>query len=89
MLRDYGISHCSPHSILLTQTRSCPLLPPPPAEKIPAWKTVRPRKKPEDDRAEESRKFVHVVDMLFFCKCIVVRVSENHYFFFFIAAGDW
>jgi len=55
MLRDYGISHCNPHPILLTQTRSCPLLPPPPVEKIPAWKTVRPRKKLEDDQAKENR----------------------------------
>jgi len=55
VLRQHGISHCSPHPILLTQTRSCPLLPPAPPEKIPAWKTIRPRKNPEDDQAAENR----------------------------------
>jgi len=60
LLREYGISHCSPHPILLTQTRSCPLLPPPPAEKIPAWKTVRPRKKPEDEQTKENRKILRI-----------------------------
>ena len=64
VLRDHGISHCNPHPVLLTQTRSCPLLPPPPVEKIPAWKTVRPRKKPEDDLAKENGMFSCIDEML-------------------------
>ncbi|XP_060593126.1 androglobin-like isoform X19 [Ruditapes philippinarum] len=44
-LRQNGLSHMYPHPVLITQTRACPLEPPPPPEKIPAWKTIRPRKK--------------------------------------------
>ena len=34
-----------PHPVFVTQTRSCPLEPPPPPEIVPAWKQIRPRKK--------------------------------------------
>ncbi|XP_052808177.1 androglobin-like isoform X3 [Mya arenaria] len=44
-LRQNGFSYLYPHPVLITQTRSCPLEPPPPPEKIPAWKLIRPRKK--------------------------------------------
>jgi hypothetical protein len=53
-LRQHGFSHCYPHPVLLTQTRSCPLQPPPPVEKIPAWKTVRPKKKPGEVDADQK-----------------------------------
>ena len=43
-LRLKGLSHLYPHPVLLTQTRACPLEPPPPPEKIPYWKLIRPRK---------------------------------------------
>ena len=64
VLREHGISHCTPHPVLLTQTRSCPLQLPPPAEKIPAWKTVRPRKQLEESQVEENR------EIFLFC-CVV------------------
>jgi len=68
VLREHGISHCTPHPVLLTQTRSCLLHLPPPAEKIPAWKTVRPRKKLEESQVEENREIFHFV-LLFSLKC--------------------
>ncbi|XP_076467316.1 androglobin-like isoform X4 [Babylonia areolata] len=46
-LRQNGLSHMYPHPVCITQTRSCPLEPPPPPEVIPAWKLIRPRKKKE------------------------------------------
>ncbi|KAL8581512.1 hypothetical protein ACOMHN_042905 [Nucella lapillus] len=46
-LRQNGLSHIYPHPVCITQTRSCPLEPPPPPEVIPAWKLIRPRKKKE------------------------------------------
>ncbi|XP_053396619.1 androglobin-like isoform X26 [Mercenaria mercenaria] len=55
-LRQNGLSHMYPHPVLITQTRSCPLEPPPPPEKIPAWKLIRPRKKkttPSDEPVSE------------------------------------
>nr|XP_022294383.1 androglobin-like isoform X13 [Crassostrea virginica] len=44
-LRQNGLSHIYPHPVCISQTRSCPLEPPPPPEKIPAWKLIRPKKK--------------------------------------------
>ncbi|XP_046325515.2 androglobin-like isoform X6 [Haliotis rufescens] len=55
-LRQTGLSHLYPHPVLITQTRACPLEPPPPPEKIPAWKLIRPRKKkttPSDEPIAE------------------------------------
>ncbi|ESO89380.1 hypothetical protein LOTGIDRAFT_229226 [Lottia gigantea] len=46
-LRQTGLSHIYPHPVWITQTRSCPLEPPPVPEVIPAWKLIRPRKKKE------------------------------------------
>ncbi|GFS08049.1 androglobin-like [Elysia marginata] len=40
-----GLSHMYPHPVCITQTRSCPMEPPPPPVVIPAWKLIRPRKK--------------------------------------------
>ncbi|XP_022081747.1 androglobin-like [Acanthaster planci] len=54
-LRQAGLSHVNPHPLLITQTRSCPLVAPPPPPKIPAWKMIRPKKKkvaPTDEAAE-------------------------------------
>ncbi len=42
-MRQMGISHMFPHPVRITQTRSCPLEPPPPPEVTPAWKLIRPR----------------------------------------------
>ena len=56
-LRQNGLSHIYPHPVCITQTRSCPLEPPPPPEVIPAWKLIRPRKKkepPTDEPKSES-----------------------------------
>ncbi|CAH1799230.1 unnamed protein product [Owenia fusiformis] len=56
-LRQTGLSHMYPHPVLITQSRDCDLEPPPPPEKIPAWKLIRPRKKkplPTDEPKEEE-----------------------------------
>jgi hypothetical protein len=43
-LRQVGLSQQYPHPVMVTQTRSCSLEPPPPPENIPAWKLIRPRR---------------------------------------------
>jgi hypothetical protein len=56
-LRQTGLSHMYPHPVLITQTRACPLEPPPLPEVIPAWKLIRPKKKkvmPTDEPKGES-----------------------------------
>ncbi|KAJ8315589.1 hypothetical protein KUTeg_007739 [Tegillarca granosa] len=56
-LRQNGLSHIYPHPVWITQTRSCPLEPPPPPEIVPAWKLIRPKKKktlPTDEPMAEA-----------------------------------
>ncbi|KAJ8026646.1 Androglobin [Holothuria leucospilota] len=58
-LRQAGLSHVYPHPLLLTQTRSCPLVAPTPPPVIPNWKLIRPRKKkptPTDEPSEPEIK---------------------------------
>ncbi|XP_067398314.1 androglobin isoform X2 [Emydura macquarii macquarii] len=43
-LRQYGLSHIYSHPVLMTRTRSCPLVAPPKPPPIPRWKLIRPKK---------------------------------------------
>uniref|UniRef100_A0A674IHR4 Androglobin n=1 Tax=Terrapene triunguis TaxID=2587831 RepID=A0A674IHR4_9SAUR len=43
-LRQYGLSHIYSHPVLVTRTRSCPLVAPPKPPPIPRWKLIRPKK---------------------------------------------
>nr|XP_006811496.1 PREDICTED: androglobin-like [Saccoglossus kowalevskii] len=58
-LRQSGLSHVFPHPLLLTRTRSCPLVAPPPPPVVPAWKLIRQKKKkttPHDQAPEPEIK---------------------------------
>ncbi|XP_078372473.1 androglobin-like isoform X6 [Oculina patagonica] len=44
-LRQSGLSHNHPHTVMLTTARDCPLVPPPPPVQIPRWKLIRQKKK--------------------------------------------
>uniref|UniRef100_A0A8C6AYU1 Androglobin n=1 Tax=Monodon monoceros TaxID=40151 RepID=A0A8C6AYU1_MONMO len=43
-LREYGLSHTCSHPVLVTRTRSCPLIAPPKLPPIPPWKLLRQKK---------------------------------------------
>nr|KAF6503686.1 androglobin [Rousettus aegyptiacus] len=43
-LREYGLSHICSHPVLVTRTRSCPLVAPPKPPPVPPWKLFRPKK---------------------------------------------
>ncbi|KAB0389253.1 hypothetical protein E2I00_005876 [Balaenoptera physalus] len=43
-LREYGLSHLCSHPVLVTRTRSCPLIAPPKLPPIPPWKLLRQKK---------------------------------------------
>ncbi|XP_078505336.1 androglobin isoform X2 [Lissotriton helveticus] len=71
-LRQYGISHLYSHPVLVTRTRSGPLVPPPKPPRIPSWKLIRVKKAPilisdppvwkeekEDRFLEISTPFLH------------------------------
>lgn len=69
-LRQNGLSHIYPHPVCISQTRSCPLEPPPPPEKIPAWKLIRPKKKKPAPSDEPVCKWENLVQG--------VSVSSGH-----------
>lgn len=60
-LRQNGLSHIYPHPVCISQTRSCPLEPPPPPEKIPAWKLIRPKKKKPAPSDEPVCKYIYII----------------------------
>ncbi|KAK6170744.1 hypothetical protein SNE40_019059 [Patella caerulea] len=67
-LRQIGLSYLFPHPVWITQTRSCPLEPPPVPEVIPSWKQIRPRKKketPSDEPKEppETPKPIECIEL--------------------------
>ncbi|XP_049759093.1 androglobin isoform X3 [Elephas maximus indicus] len=43
-LREYGLSHICSHPVLVTRTRSCPLVPPPKPPPVPPWRLIRQKK---------------------------------------------
>uniref|UniRef100_A0A803JHE3 Androglobin n=2 Tax=Xenopus tropicalis TaxID=8364 RepID=A0A803JHE3_XENTR len=43
-LRQYGLSHIYNHPVLVSRTRSCPLIGPPKPPPVPRWKLIRPKK---------------------------------------------
>ncbi|XP_035685724.1 androglobin-like [Branchiostoma floridae] len=66
-LRQSGLSHIHPHPLLLTQTRSCPLVAPPPPVVVPKWKTIRQKKKkslptdePQEPQEKKPEQFIEV-----------------------------
>lgn len=44
-LRQYGLSQIYSHPVLVTRTRSCPLVAPPQSPPVPRWKRFRQKKK--------------------------------------------
>ncbi|XP_064412031.1 androglobin isoform X2 [Latimeria chalumnae] len=70
-LRQYGLCHIWSHSVLVTRTRSCPLVPLPKPPPIPPWKLIRPKKEchPTDEPQEiiikKPDQFVEVSSPLF------------------------
>ncbi|XP_019065489.1 androglobin isoform X3 [Fukomys damarensis] len=43
-VREYGLSHICSHPVLVTRSRSCPLIEPPKPPLIPPWKLIRYKK---------------------------------------------
>ncbi|XP_072360829.1 androglobin isoform X2 [Scyliorhinus torazame] len=65
-LRHYGLSHAHSHPVLITRTRSCPLVNPPEIIPIPRWKLIRPRNRalpiadPKEPKVVKSDQFVEI-----------------------------
>uniref|UniRef100_A0A8C2M5N6 Androglobin n=2 Tax=Cricetulus griseus TaxID=10029 RepID=A0A8C2M5N6_CRIGR len=54
-LREYGLSHICSHPVLVTRSRSCPLVAPPKPPPLPPWKLIRQKKeKVITDEAQDT-----------------------------------
>ncbi|KAM4694237.1 androglobin [Discoglossus pictus] len=65
-LRQYGLSHIYNHPVLVTRTRSCPLVAPPKPPPIPRWKLIRPKKEinitdePKEPVVKKPEEFLEI-----------------------------
>ncbi|XP_015204634.2 androglobin isoform X1 [Lepisosteus oculatus] len=65
-LRQYGLSQLYSHPVLITRTRSCPLVVPPKPPLIPRWKLIRQKKQtlptdePKEPAAVKPEKFIEI-----------------------------
>ncbi|XP_045400491.1 androglobin isoform X2 [Lemur catta] len=65
-LREYGLSHICSHPVLVTKSRSCPLVAPPKPPPIPPWKLIRPKKEqvitdePQDIIIKKPEQFLEI-----------------------------
>ncbi|XP_067845424.1 androglobin isoform X1 [Heptranchias perlo] len=65
-LRHYGLSHIHSHPVLVTRTRSCPLIIPPDIAQIPRWKLIRPQNRtipiadPKEPKVKKPDQLVEI-----------------------------
>ncbi|XP_056423285.1 androglobin isoform X2 [Hyla sarda] len=57
-LRHYGLSHIHNHPVLVSRTRSCPLVAPPKPPPLPRWKLIRQKK--DINITDEAKEISHV-----------------------------
>lgn len=74
-LREYGLSHICSHPMLVTRTRSCPLIAPPKPPPVPPWKLFRQKR--EAVITDEPQGMVCVVWKSF---CSILLPMQASYF---------
>ncbi|XP_077139190.1 androglobin isoform X2 [Ranitomeya variabilis] len=64
-LRQYGLSHIHNHPVLVSRTRSCPLVAPPKPPPMPRWKLIRQKKEVNitDEAKEPVEKKAEFVEI--------------------------
>ncbi|XP_074043888.1 androglobin [Macrotis lagotis] len=85
-LREYGLCHIRSHPVLVTQTRSCPLVSPPKPLPVPAWKLIRQKKEtvvtdePQDPVIKKPERFLEIASPFFTYKTNPISIpTETHY----------
>ncbi|NXR44719.1 ADGB protein, partial [Hippolais icterina] len=82
-MRQYGLSHIHSHPVLITRTRSCPLVAPPEPPPLPSWKLFRQKKQvvvtsePQEPVVEKSEKYVEIASLFFKYKLNVIAIPTN------------
>ncbi|KAF2974503.1 hypothetical protein EK904_010063 [Melospiza melodia maxima] len=82
-MRQYGLCHIHSHPVLITRTRSCPLVAPPEPPALPPWKLFRPKKEvvlkcePPEPVVEKPEKFVEIASLFFKYKLDIIKIPTN------------
>ncbi|NXL80730.1 ADGB protein, partial [Leptocoma aspasia] len=85
-MRQYGLSHIHSHPVLITRTRSCPLVAPPEPPPLPSWKLVRQKKKveitsePQEPVVEKPEKHVEIASLFFKYKLDIITIPTDTHF---------
>ncbi|NXE22524.1 ADGB protein, partial [Ardeotis kori] len=85
-LRQYGLSHIYSHPLLVTRTRSCPLVAPPQPPSVPRWKLFRQKKQtivtsePQEPMIKKPEEHVEIASLFFNYKLNLITVPTDIHF---------
>ncbi|XP_037989711.1 androglobin [Motacilla alba alba] len=85
-MRQYGLSHTHSHPVLITRTRSCPLVTPPEPPPLPPWKLFRLKKEvvvtsePQEPVVEKPEKHVEIASLFFKYKLDTIKIPTDTHF---------
>ncbi|NWT20247.1 ADGB protein, partial [Vireo altiloquus] len=85
-MRQYGLTHIHSHPVLITRTRSCPLVAPPEPTPLPSWKLIRPKKKivvtsePQEAVVEKPEEHVEIASLFLNYKLSVITIPTDIHF---------
>ncbi|XP_053147277.1 androglobin isoform X3 [Hemicordylus capensis] len=86
MLRQYGLSHIYSHPILLTRTRSSPLIAPPKPPPVPPWKLIRQKKEtivtdePQEPVFKKPDQFIEIASPFLNFRLSPISIPRDTHF---------
>ncbi|NXY69194.1 ADGB protein, partial [Glareola pratincola] len=85
-LRQYGLSHIYSHPVLITRTRSCPLVAPPEPPPVPRWKLFRQKKEtfvtsePQEPVVKKPEEHVEIASLFLNYKLNLITIPTDIHF---------
>ncbi|NXA49153.1 ADGB protein, partial [Nothocercus julius] len=85
-LRQYGLSHLYSHPVLITRTRSCPLVAPPQSPLVPRWKLFRQKKEiivtsePQEPVIKKPEEYVEIASPFLNYKIDILTIPTDIHF---------
>ncbi|KFP76120.1 Androglobin, partial [Apaloderma vittatum] len=85
-MRHYGLSHKHSHPVLITRTRSCPLVAPPEPPPISRWKLFRQKKEtvvtsePQEPVVKKPEEYVEIASLFLDYKLNLITVPTDIHF---------
>ncbi|XP_064303063.1 androglobin [Phalacrocorax carbo] len=85
-LRQYGLSHIYSHPVLITRTRSCPLVALPQPPPVPRWKLFRQKKEtvvtsePQEPVVKKPEEYVEIASLFLNYKLNLITIPTDIHF---------